>query len=245
MDSKEPSPKHEVDRPWAPTRWLAAIAIAAAVCLVTLTAGSGSASQVADGPAPSAPAPSLRPAVLDEVLGRSTPRTANRNPTAAADPPTTTSPPPPPVEDTTLPNPEDTPDPAEHRPIAVIGRIAIPTIGLSTELRDQITQESIDLGPSHWPGTATAGGFGNVVIGGHRTLHSAPFHDVGDLHPGDPIVLTDAVGRAFTYHVTETFVVQPDAMWIVDQTPGHTLTLFTCHPIGSAAQRLVIRATLA
>ena len=50
------------------------------------------------------------------------------------------------------------------------------------DVRDQITQESIDLGPSHWPGTAAPGGYGNVVIGGHRTLHTAPFHD--DVHPG-------------------------------------------------------------
>ena len=102
----------------------------------------------------------------------------------------------------------------------------------------------IDAGPAHWPGTAAPGGFGNAVIAGHRSSHSAPFHDLGELHPGDPIVLSDAAGRQFTYTVTETFVVKPDAMWIADQTPGHTLTLFTCHPIGSAAERLVVRATL-
>jgi sortase A len=49
----------------------------------------------------------------------------------------------------------------------------------------------------------------------------------------------------FTYHVTEMFVVNPDAMWITDQKPGRTLTIFTCHPIGSSAQRLVVRANLA
>ena len=151
----------------------------------------------------------------------------------------------PPPEDTTLHTPEDVPDPSVRRPIQIIGRIQIPTIGLDTELRDQITQESIDLGPSHWPGTAAPGGFGNAVIAGHRSSHSAPFHDLGALHAGDAIVLSDASGHAFTYHVTEMFVVNPDAMWITEQRPGHTLTLFTCHPIGSAAQRLVVRATLA
>ena len=40
-------------------------------------------------------------------------------------------------------------------------------------------------------------------------------------------------------------MVNPDAMWITEQSPGHTLTIFTCHPIGSSAQRLVVRATLA
>ena len=83
------------------------------------------------------------------------------------------------------------------------------------------------------------------MIAGHRSSYSAPFHDLGNLGPGDMIVLVDNYGRPFTYTVTEMFVVNPDAMWITEQTPGRTLTLFTCHPIGSAAQRLVVRASLA
>jgi LPXTG-site transpeptidase (sortase) family protein len=149
------------------------------------------------------------------------------------------------VEDTTLLSPEDVPDPGATRPIQIIGRIQIPKIGLDVELRDQITQESIDLGPSHWPGTAGPGGFGNAVIAGHRNSHSAPFHDAGNLHAGDTITLVAADGARFNYTITETFVVDPSAMWITEQKPGHTLTLFTCHPLGSSSQRLVVRATLA
>ena len=186
------------------------------------------------------------------------PRTASRAPVDTRvrdDGPTTTTstttplPPPglfaPPPEDTTLLTPEDVPDPSVRRPIQVIGSIHIPKIGLDTDLRDQITQESIDIGPSHWPGTALPGGFGNAVIAGHRSSHSAPFHDLGALTNGDSIVLIDNLGRPFTYKVTEMFVVNPSAMWITEQAPGHTLTIFTCHPIGSSAQRLVVRATLA
>jgi sortase A len=169
------------------------------------------------------------------------PRTASR---AALLPTERTAAATPPVDDRALPMPEDVPDPSVRLPITVIGRIQIPAIGLDAELRDQITQESIDLGPSHWPGTAAPGGEGNTVIAGHRNSHSSPFHDLGNLRPGDTIILLDAGGRAFTYSVTETFVVHPDAVWITEQPPGHMITLFTCHPIGSAAQRLVVRGTL-
>ena len=31
---------------------------------------------------------------------------------------------------------------------------------------------------------------------------------------------------------------------VIDQTPGHTLTLTTCHPKGSASQRLVVKADM-
>jgi sortase A len=185
------------------------------------------------------------------------PRTASRAPADArvrVAGPTTTStttplPPPallaPPPEDTTLLTPEDVPEPSVRRPIQITGSIHIPKIGLDADLRDQITQESIDLGPSHWPGTAAPGGFGNAVVAGHRSSHSAPFHDLGELTTGDSIVLIDGLGHPFTYTVTDMFVVNPDAMWITEQRPGHTLTIFTCHPIGSSAQRLVVRATLA
>lgn len=174
-------------------------------------------------------------------------RAANTGDPVTASATTTLAPPPPfgaAPADTTLLQPVDVPDPSATAPIQLIGRIQIPKIGLDVELRDQITQESINLGPSHWPGTAGVGGFGNAVIAGHRNSHSAPFHELVNLNPGDTITLVRADGASFTYTITEMFVVDPAAVWITEQTPGHTLTLFTCHPLGSSSQRLVVRAAL-
>ena len=92
----------------------------------------------------------------------------------------------------------------------------------------------IDAGPAHWPGTAAFGGWGNVVIAGHRTEHTAPFLRDAELQAGDEIILSDSTG-AYSYRVTGSEVVSNDALWIVDQHPGRTLTIFTCHPIGSSA----------
>jgi sortase A len=39
-------------------------------------------------------------------------------------------------------------------------------------------------------------------------------------------------------------VVAPDKVAVVGPAPGHVLTLTTCHPKGSARQRLVLRADL-
>ncbi|MBK5289306.1 MAG: class E sortase [Acidimicrobiia bacterium] len=217
---------------------LGAIALAAAVALVAvliLTSTSTPARRVAHG-------------LLPRTASAHTP-TVRTDPPKPDRPSTTTTPTAPPASPPSPPpagllQPADVPAPDVILPIQLIGRIQIPKIGLDTDLRDQITQQSIDLGPSHWPGTAPPGGFGNAVIAGHRNSHSAPFHDVGNLVPGDAITLVAADGRPFHYVVTELFVVTPDAVWITEQTPGHTLTLFTCHPLGSSAQRLVVRATL-
>jgi sortase (surface protein transpeptidase) len=52
-------------------------------------------------------------------------------------------------------------------------------------------------------------------------------------------------GTTATYRVTEQLIVEPSALWITDQEPGHTLTIFACHPKGSARQRIVVRGQLA
>jgi sortase A len=160
--------------------------------------------------------------------------------TAAATPPT---PPPPPNPAPPLPVPASMPNPANRVALVEYGRIQIPKIGLDQTVHEGIEQMVIDAGPAHWPGTAAFGSWGNVVLAGHRTTHTEPFHRAAELAPGDEITLSDSVG---TYHYTVTGleVVPNTALDIVDQHPGRTLTIFTCHPIGSSAQRLVVRAQL-
>jgi sortase A len=45
--------------------------------------------------------------------------------------------------------------------------------------------------------------------------------------------------------VTGTEIVTPDALWIADQTPDYTATLFACNPPGSTKQRIVVHLALA
>lgn len=139
-----------------------------------------------------------------------------------------------------LPQPEDAPsDPYAGTPDVVHGTLALPTVGVSEQLHEGVTLTAIDRGPSHWPGTALPGQLGNVVVAGHRVTHSQPFYDLDRLAPGDPLVFTMNDGTTWTYELTGSEIVTPDAMHIVDQYPDHTATLFACHPKGSAAQRIV------
>lgn len=103
----------------------------------------------------------------------------------------------------------------------------------------------IDRGVAHWVGTAMPGSVGNVVLAGHRTTHTAPFNRIDELEPGDLIVLERDSGVDAIYRVTDTFVVRPEEVWITYDVPGTaTVTLFACHPKGSAEYRLVVRGTL-
>jgi LPXTG-site transpeptidase (sortase) family protein len=138
-----------------------------------------------------------------------------------------------------LPQPTLEPvDPYAPTPEVRVGHIEIPAIGVSEPLRSGVTLTSIDRGPSHWPGTALPGGLGNVVVAGHRTTWTQPFHDLDLLRPGDELVFTTAEGR-FVYVLERTEVVTPDRVDIVDQRYQRTATLFACHPKGSAAFRIV------
>lgn len=144
----------------------------------------------------------------------------------------------------TLPIPIPPPsDPRAPTPLVVIGSIEIPRIGLDEPMREGVTLTVIDHGPSHWPGSAMPGQAGNVVIAGHRTTKTKPFLDIDKLAKGDKIVFRTNDGE-FAYEVTETLVVVPRDLWIIDPTPESTVTLFACHPKGSARQRYVVKGKL-
>lgn len=123
-------------------------------------------------------------------------------------------------------------------PIVEIGRIAVPALGLDEVLRQGISLHNIDLGPSHWPGTAMPGHLGDVVVAGHRVTRTRPFRDLDVLGAGDTLTFTTDEGT-FTYEWTGTEVVTPDRVDIADQVPEYEATLYACHPPGSARERIV------
>jgi LPXTG-site transpeptidase (sortase) family protein len=150
------------------------------------------------------------------------------------------------TDEWTLPLPTPSPPPANAYAAVELhqmGSIQIPAIGLTQPVFDGVWLSVLDVGPGHWPGTAAFGGEGNVVIGGHRVTYGAPFRNLDRLRPGDTIALGSAT-ETYTYRVTSSGVVDPGALWIADQHPGRTLTLFTCHPPGSYRYRYVVKAEL-
>ena len=125
-----------------------------------------------------------------------------------------------------------------------VGQLEIPSIGVDEMIREGINMDVIDRGVAHWVGTAHAGGYGNMVLAGHRTTKTRPFYDLDLLVPGDEIIVTGLLGQVATYRVSESFVVDPMQIWIADWTDTPTLTLFACHPKGSAKERIIVRADL-
>ncbi len=124
-----------------------------------------------------------------------------------------------------------------------LAQIEIPRIGIKKWVIEGVDVEDLKAGPGHYPGTPLPGERGNSAIAGHRTTYGAPFYDLDELAPGDPIFVITSAGR-FRYDVMETKIVDPSAVEVLDPTDDDRLTLTTCHPKFSAAERLIVVARL-
>jgi sortase A len=106
-----------------------------------------------------------------------------------------------------------------------------------------VTLDLLRLGPGHYPESDVPGGPGNLAIAGHRTTYGAPFWALDELTDGDTIHVVDRRGEEWVYAYREQRIVAPTDVWVVGEDPletgAPTITLTTCHPRFSAAQRLI------
>jgi sortase A len=124
-----------------------------------------------------------------------------------------------------------------------MGRITMPSIGVSEVFVEGTDPGDLRTGPGHYPQTPLPGERGTVAIAGHRTTYGAPFRDVDKLEGGDRIELRMPYGR-FTYRVERTRIVEPTETSVIDRVDHDRLVLSACHPLYSAAQRIIVFARL-
>jgi len=125
-----------------------------------------------------------------------------------------------------------------------VGRIRLPTLGRSYVVVQGTDTGSLREGPGHYPSTPFPGQRGTVAVAGHRTTYGAPFRPIDQLRPGDPVTMVMPYGR-FTYRVQYTRIVMPTALWVTNRVGYDRLILSACHPLYSAARRIVVFARLA
>jgi sortase A len=124
-----------------------------------------------------------------------------------------------------------------------MGIIEIPKIGLSAVFVSGTDPACLRSGPGWYPGTSLPGEPGNVAIAGHRSTYGAWFRRLDRLERGDRIYLSYR-DKTFTYEVEKVFATRKNDWSVVGRTDYPALTLTTCHPVGSARQRLIVRARL-
>lgn len=111
-----------------------------------------------------------------------------------------------------------------------------------------VTLTDLQRGPGHYPGTALPGEKGNFAVAGHRTTYGAPFFNLDQLREGDEVLVTARTGKRYTYRVLKQEIVAPGDTWVIQPDPLENgkkmLTLTTCNPRFSNAERLIVFAEL-
>lgn len=108
--------------------------------------------------------------------------------------------------------------------------------------------KALEGGVAHYKGTAYPGKKGNCFIFGHSEYYwdkpgdyKQIFKNLNQLEEGDQIRIKSDK-KEYQYIVSETKIVGPKDITVLSQTKDYRLTLMTCWPPGSTAQRLVVVA---
>jgi len=136
-------------------------------------------------------------------------------------------------------------DPRERRPLngEAIGRIVMPTLGKRYFVVEGTDTDDLRKGPGHYADTPMPGRGGTVGIAGHRTTYGAPFRNIDKLRRGHRVIVDMTYGR-FVYRVEKSRIVPPTEVSVKRPVGYERLILSACHPLYSAAQRIVVFARL-
>ena len=138
------------------------------------------------------------------------------------------------------------PQPIQPQLGGLVGRITIPSIGVSKYVVAGVRLKDLERGPGLFPGSPLPGQKGNVAIAGHRTTFGAPFSRIDELRGNERIILESKDGT-FTYIVNG----EPKIVLATDTAVAKTtnpdiaiITLVSCYPKWTSTKRIVVVATL-
>ena len=114
---------------------------------------------------------------------------------------------------------------------------------------------SLEKGTVHYSGTPKPGMVGTSIILGHSSAYpwykgqyGSVFALLGRLKPGDKFRVQYDNGATFTFVIKQSVVFSPfskDArLTEIEKTPGSTVVLISCWPVGTNYKRIAVQAEL-
>lgn len=126
----------------------------------------------------------------------------------------------------------------------ISGVIEIPKLNVVAAILEGTDDRALKYTVGHYPGTADIGEKGNSVLLGHRNyVYGHYFRELDKLELGDLIILRKD-NDEFIYEVTDSFVVEPTEMWVLNSSEDAEITLITCTPMITYTHRLIIKGRL-
>lgn len=122
--------------------------------------------------------------------------------------------------------------------------VVIPSIGVDMDVIEGKSEKALDKGVWIRPTASTPNRGSNTVLTAHRFSYldgGRSFYHLDKLKSGDEVILYWK-GDRYRYIVRDAKVVKPSAVEVEAPTQSPLLTLYTCTPLWTAANRLVITA---
>jgi sortase A len=135
--------------------------------------------------------------------------------------------------------------PPKSKPLPgeAVAQIRFPSLNRKYYVIEGTGTTDLRKGPGHYPDTALPGQSRTMAIAGHRTTYGAPFRTIDKLKPGDEIRMRMRYGT-YVYRVQKTRIVAPTETSVTKNVGYDRLVLTACHPLYSAAERIVVFAKL-
>ena len=126
-----------------------------------------------------------------------------------------------------------------YTPIAMM---EIPSINLSQALVEGISDDVLKYFLGHFTDSAQPGQKGNFAVAGHRVSdYTDAFINLYKVKVGDEVIVKTH-DKKYTYVVEDNFIVEPEDVYVLDDTKEATMTLVTC-TVG-AKQRVIVKGKL-
>jgi sortase A len=122
-------------------------------------------------------------------------------------------------------------------------RIQIPSIKVDAPVVQGDGWDQLKKGVGQHIGTADPGKAGNTVFSAHNDVFGEIFRDLDKIKTGDQVILFTNT-RQFVYTVTDTQIVEPTKVDVMNATSQPTITLISCYPYMVDKQRIVVTAVL-
>lgn len=120
--------------------------------------------------------------------------------------------------------------------------LVIPQINVNGTIVQGVDEEALKQGVGQLlNGVQPGDDFGNVVFAAHNDIYGQLFRRLDELKPGDQMTVQTET-RIYTYTVTETRIVGPNDVYVLDNRDGATLTLISCHPYQVNDKRIIVFA---
>lgn len=136
-------------------------------------------------------------------------------------------------------------DQAKPVDIPAENTLHIPSLDVWQPIHEGQGLDTVDKGVWRRPQTSTPDKGSNTVLVGHRFVYQSAgvFYHLDKLKKDDKITIYWQ-GEAYEYQVLSTFIASPEQVEVEAPSSEPTLTLYTCAPLLTAENRLIIKAKL-